>query len=100
MILVTDSVGTPASNGVGIDYFFHPRVGGRLAVGLAGNMPAESNGDSPRFGYGYAAGMTVEMLDGPSRLSVDPALMVTNISQESYWSSHAVLAVTLNYVFN
>jgi hypothetical protein len=97
-----------AINGVGIDYFFHPRVGGRLALGLGGNLPADLGSGRKGIGLAYAMGLTFEMLGGPNRLSVDPMLLVANYSNKEfcsgttcdYWISSLATTVSVNYVFN
>ncbi len=97
-------------NGIGMDYFFHPRVGARLALGGGGDVAQSAMSDSAAIGFAYAGGFTFEMLNGPSRLSIDPMFMVTNFDQRKlcetdsswcdYWSSRLQTAITLNYVFH
>ena len=106
--LVRDTWRIVAINGVGIDYFFHPRVGGRLALGLGGNLPADLGSGRKGIGLAYAMGLTFEMLGGPNRLSIDPMLLVANYSNKEfcsgttcdYWISNLTTAVSVNYVFN
>ena len=92
-----------AVNGVGVDYFVVPNLGGRFGIGLGGNMPEDwSNSTAkPRYlGYSYFMGLTWEVLDSRSHFSIDPVINVLQLSENSIWRSYADFLLTLNWVYN
>jgi hypothetical protein len=92
-----------AVNGVGVDYFVVPNLGGRFGIGLGGNMPEDwSNSTAkPRYlGYSYFMGLTWEVLDSRSHFSIDPVINVIQLSENSVWHSYADFLLTLNWVYN
>jgi hypothetical protein len=92
-----------AINGVGVDYFVVPRMGVRFAFGAGVNGPSDwsDSASHPRYlGYSYVMGLTCELGEGKSHLSIDPTVHVLQTSGTSYWGSTAYFLLNLNWVWN
>jgi hypothetical protein len=92
-----------AVNGVGVDYFVVPKLGGRFGIGLGGDMPEDfsNSASKPRYlGYSYFMGLTWEIFDSRSHLSIDPVINVLQLSENSVWRSYVSFLLTLNWVYN
>jgi hypothetical protein len=92
-----------AVNGFGADYFVVPKLGGRFGLGLAGDLPEDWSNSvaKPRYlGYSFFMGLTWEILDSRSHLSIDPVINVLQLSENSVWRSTTSYLLTLNWVYN
>lgn len=105
-----------AINGIGIDYFFLPRVGLRLALGLGGDVIFSRSKDAEfsdtAIGVAFAIGTTFELLGGDHQFTIDPVVNVvtfdtTKLSKEEFraanaseWKSFPVFGVVLAYSYH
>lgn len=93
-----------AVDGVGVDYFFVPKLGLRTGLGLSSDLHfsdySSSSSKSNNFGYAYFMGLTWEILDSRSHLSIDPVINVVQLKSNSTWYSDAIFLLTVNWVYN
>jgi hypothetical protein len=95
-----------STSAVGMDWFFHPRLAARVVLGYGANSSVRDS-DANAAGFSYGAGLSLEMLQGEHRLSIDPMLLMTSYKQENLcdydcagWTTATSMALTLNYAYH
>jgi len=106
-------------NGLGVDYFFLPAVGLRLALGVGGDAIFSRSTDDTQqasdsvFGVAYTFGLTFDFLDGANHLFIDPVINIVNVDANKFtkaefranpdateWKAVSVIGITLGYSYH
>ena len=97
-IVATTQWRIAAINGVGLDYFFVPMVGARISAGVGCECNAELFKGGNSVGYSFLLGLTFDLDDTDTHLSLDPFIHKLQFKPEGAdsWGSTTVIGITLN----